>query len=173
MKKRICSLLIIFAMLTLLIPKGLFVTTVYAYPTNYPNTHTNSGNQKEDLIAVAETQIGYTYSSGTKYGAWYGSGFTTAAWCAMFVSWCANQAGISTSIIPKHASCDDGMNWFKNRSQWHNAAYYGGSYTPQRGDIVYYSDGHTQSDSTHVGIITGLSGNYLQVIEGNTDSKVR
>ena len=159
-------------MLATLIPNGVFVTTVYAYNTNYPNTHVNTGNQKEDLIAVAETQIGYTYNSGTKYGAWYGSGFTSSAWCAMFVSWCANQAGIPTSIIPKHASCDDGMAWFKNNNRWHNAAYYGGNYTPIRGDIVYYSDNHTQSDSTHVGIVTGISGNYLQVIEGNTDSKV-
>ena len=170
MKKKIITLLLlIIIIITIISSQGL---VSLAYSTGYPNTHTNTGNQKEDIIAIAETQIGYTYSGGTKYGAWYSSNLTTSAWCAMFVSWCANQANIPTSIIPKHSSCDNGMNWFKNNGRWHNGAYYGGTYTPQRGDIVYYSDGHTQSDSTHVGIVTGVSGNYLQVIEGNTDSKV-
>ena len=170
MKKMVTSFVLSFVMLVLFFSSA--GQTAFAYSTGYPNTHSNTGNQKEDIIAVAETQIGYTYSDGTKYGAWYGSSFTKSSWCAMFVSWCANQANISTSIIPKHADCDVGMNWFKNSGRWHNGAYYGGSYTPQRGDIVYYSDGYTQSDSTHVGIITGVSNGYLQVIEGNTDKKV-
>ena len=174
MKKRALSLVLVLSVFAVFLAEGLAEgLTAYAYSDDYPNTYTNTGNRKEDLIAIAETQLGYTYNDGTKYGAWYGSSYTKSPWCAMFVSWCANQAGIPTSVIPRHADCDTGMAWFKNNGRWHDASSYGGNYTPQRGDIVYYSDGHTQSDSTHVGIVTGVSNNYLQVIEGNTDSKVR
>lgn len=170
MKKKIISLVMLLAMAVVCLPQA--GTAVFAYSTGYPNTHFNSGDQIDDLIAVARTQVGYTQDSngGTKYGAWYGKGTTNVAWCAMFVSWCADQAGISTSIIPKHADCDAGMKWFKSQGLWYNSACFGGSYTPQPGDIVYYSTTHSQTDATHVGIVTGVSGNYLQTIEGNTSA---
>ena len=164
--KKIVATILAFAIIVCAVPFSPLV--VEAYSSAYPNTHTNTGNQLEDIIAVAESQVGYTYSSGTKYGASFGSSFTSAHWCAMFVSWCADQAGIPTSIIPKHADCDEGMNWFKSNGRWQDGEYYGGTYIPQRGDIVYYSNDFDQSDSTHVGIVVGVSGNYLQVIEGNT-----
>lgn len=43
------------------------------------------------VIAVAGNEIGYTEqaNSYTKYGAWYG--VPNGDWCAMFVSWCAEQ----------------------------------------------------------------------------------
>ena len=59
----------------------------------------------EKLIAVAETQLGYSESESnfivrqfetgkkekagyTRYGAWYGHGFEYEDWCAMFISFC-------------------------------------------------------------------------------------
>ena len=172
------SLCVIFSVILLI--------SLFPFASNgaYENTYTNTGNQIEDLIAVATTQKGYcegntssqlggtVAGSGnyTKYGKWYG--INPGAWCAMFVSWCANQAGIPTSVIPKHASCDIGMQWFKNKSQWHYSAYFGGSYTPKRGDIVYFgSNPSNLNDSTHVGIVTGVSGSYLYTIEGNKSNK--
>ena len=146
----------------------------------YENTHTNTGNQIEDLIAVATTQLGYkegnsssqlggtTAGSGnyTKYGQWYG--INPGAWCAMFVSWCANQAGISTSIIPKHASCDVGMNWFKNNGRWQYSAAFGGTYTPKRGDLIYFGNNPSNlNDSTHVAIVTGVDSTKVYTVEGN------
>ena len=55
----------------------------------------------QDFIDVAENQVGYEESSDgtTTYGEWYG--LPTGAWCAMFVSWCANEAGIMTTSDTK------------------------------------------------------------------------
>ncbi|MBR6514648.1 MAG: InlB B-repeat-containing protein [Clostridia bacterium] len=151
----------------------------------YANTHVNTGNQIEDLIAVATTQIGYTEgntvaagTSGTtggsgnytKYGAWYG--INPGAWCAMYVSWCANQAGISSSIIPKHASCDIGMQTFQQRGRWQWSPACGGGYVPKRGDIIYFRTKTNQvTDSTHVGIVYNCDGSKVYTLEGNASNK--
>lgn len=163
----------------------IFTTPVHAA---YENTYQNTGNQIEDLIGVAKTQVGYkegpsasqmdgnTFTGDynyTKYGQWYG--INPGAWCAMFVSWCADQAGISTSIIPKHASCDSGMNWFKNNGRWGWGKYWGNAqsktvYTPVRGDIVYFGNGNLE-DSSHVGIVYAVDSAYIYTIEGNTSNQ--
>ena len=93
-KSKLLSLLVILAIMT-----GSMSVTMLQVSANA---------QANKLVSVAESQIGYkTLSNGTtKYGTWYG--IPKGAWCAMFVSWCANQAGISTSIVPKHADYDVG-----------------------------------------------------------------
>lgn len=117
----------------------------------------------KDIVDVAVAEIGYkeTGNNSTKYGKWYG--MNGAAWCHMFVSWCADQAGVSTSIIPKTASTTAGMEWFKKKGLFR----YKGKYTPKRGDIVYFKTGRS-----HVGIVEKVSGNTLHTIEGNTSDKV-
>mgnify|MGYP000919710527 CR=1 FL=1 len=153
-KSKLLSLLVILAIMT-----GSMSVTMLQVSANA---------QANKLVSVAESQIGYkTLSNGTtKYGTWYG--IPKGAWCAMFVSWCANQAGISTSIVPKHADCDVGKNWFKSRGLWKNSKSQGGTYTPKKGDIIYFSSKYTMSDSTHVGIVTSVSGGRVYTIEGNT-----
>lgn len=143
-----------------------------SYPTTHPNTYKNTGNYIDDIVQVATTQIGYQENSaGTKYGAWYNESLTNQPWCAMFVSWCANEAGIPTSVIPKFASCSWGVNWFKNAGCWQDSYYYGGTYVPQKGDIVFYKNSSSGSVSDHVGIVTGIVGDYIQVIEGNATNE--
>lgn len=117
----------------------------------------------KDIVDVAIGEIGYKEEgkNNTKYGAWYGT--NGAAWCHMFVSWCANQAGVSTSIIPKTSSTTNGMQWFKNKGLFK----YKGAYTPKRGDIVYFKTGRS-----HVGIVEKVSGSILHTVEGNTSSQV-
>jgi hypothetical protein len=173
-----------------IITVSIIISVIFAVPVHaaYENTYTNTGNQIEDLIGVAKTQIGYkegpsdsqmdgdTYAGDynyTKYGQWYG--INPGAWCAMFVSWCANQAGIPTSILPKHASCDVGMNWFKNNGRWGWGKYWGNYqgktvYTPVRGDIVYFGNGNLE-DSSHVGIVYAVDSVYVYTIEGNTSNQ--
>ena len=148
----------------------------------FENTHINTGNSLEDIIDVAKTQLGYMEGSiegtvqgkndVTKYGEWYG--MNGQPWCAMFVSWCADQAGISTNIIPKHASCDEGMKWFCNRGRFQFGSYYGGTYTPRRGDIVYFGKALSGGgyDSTHVGIVYKVD-DKIHVLEGNSNYKVQ
>ena len=113
-----------------------------------------------DLIDVAKGELGYKASeSNTKYGKWYG---TQGPWCAMFVSWCANQAGVKTSVVPKFAYVPTGMTWFKNKGRYKGR----GSYTPKRNDIVFFGGGN------HVGIVEKVSGQTLHTIEGNTTNSV-
>ena len=153
----------------------LQIFTVFAVAA-YENTHKNTGNMPEDLIAVAYTQLGYKStrdSSGnySKFGKWYG--INPGEWCAMFVSWCANQAEIPVTVIPRHASCDMGMEWFKDKGRWYDARQYGGTYTPRRGDIIYFcNDNKKPWDATHVGIVTKTDGSYIYTIEGNSSDKV-
>ncbi len=151
----------------------------------YENTHVNTGDMAEDIVAVAKTQIGYHEGSlsgttsgtnnYTKYGVWYGdyvndSSFDYGQWCAMFVSWCAKEAGIPDSIVYYHAYCPYGVTWFKNKGLWKNSAYRGGSYTPKRGDIIYFSN--SSGEAGHIGIVDYVSGSTVYTVEGNTSSAV-
>ena len=117
----------------------------------------------KDIVDVAIGELGYKEQGNnrTKYGAWYG--MNGAAWCHMFVSWCAYKAGVSVSIVPKTASTSAGMAWFKKKGLFR----YKGRYTPKRGDIVYF-----KTNRSHVGIVEKVSGSTLHTIEGNTSDKV-
>ena len=121
------------------------------------------------FINIALGEVGYqefdangnTGTSGnyTKYGEWYG--INPGAWCAMFVSWCANQAGVSTSIIPKYASVQIGMDWYKDKGLFR----YKESYTPKAGDIMFMKS----NGASHTGIVLYCDGNTLYTVEGNTN----
>ena len=124
----------------------------------YENTYTNTGNQRDDIIGVAKTQLGYTEgaNNATKYGTWYG--LPNQPWCAMFISWCARQAGISKDILQNSAVAAPDAKYF-------NIPYYdGASYTPQKGDLFF-----TKSWS-HVGLVYYVDGSYFYTIEGNSNT---
>ena len=55
-----------------------------------------TGNQAYDAAAIARSQIGYTtYTNNvTAYTADIG-GLQGASWCAYFVKWCLNRAGVT------------------------------------------------------------------------------
>lgn len=118
-----------------------------------------SGGSKK-ILSVAAMQIGN--SGGQPYWSWYGFG-SRVEWCACFVSWCANECGyIDAGIIPKFASCDVGMNWFKNHSLWQT-----NTYTPREGDIIFF-DWDSDGLANHVGIVEKVKDGKLHTIEGNS-----
>ncbi len=173
--KRITAYLLIIALvITAMTALSVTKTEAAGFPTGYPNKYKNTGSGPTDIVSIARTQVGYQENSvGTKYGDWYNGIFVNQPWCAMFVSWCADQANIPNSVIQKYASCSVEVAWFKSIGRWHDSKAHGGSYTPQKGDIVFYRDAGSSSVSTHTGILAGLNGNYLDVIEGNaTNGKV-
>lgn len=131
----------------------------------YENTHYNTGNQSQDIVNVAKTQVGYYegYDGYTKYGDWYG--LPNSDWCAMFVSWCANQAGVDTSTFPSFALCSAGCDWFMSQGNFH----YSGSYTPKAGDLIFYA---SYGNIYHVGLVTGSDGYNVYSIEGNYNEAV-
>jgi peptidoglycan hydrolase-like protein with peptidoglycan-binding domain len=143
---------------------------------------TLTGNQRTDIVNVAKSQIGYqeggssSQLSGevkgsnnyTEYGSWYG---LQDMWCHMFVSWCANVAGVSTSIVPKTASTVTGLNTFINSGlAYTREQVANGKYTPQAGDLVYFKSSRNTAITNHVGIVTSYSNSTLYTIEGNTSS---
>lgn len=126
----------------------------------YENIYTNTGDQRADIIGVALTQVGYREESSgyTKYGAWYGS--SRMAWCGAFISWCANQANIPTSIIKK--------NGFASPSSFGltDVYYYSSGRTPQPGDLFFRID--SDGSFAHAGIVYYVQGSYFYTLEGNT-----
>ena len=143
---------------------------------------TLTGDQRTDIVNVAKSQVGYLEGSSssqlsgtsngsgnyTEYGRWYGM---QDMWCAMFVSWCANVAGIPTSIVTSHSYTPTGLNWFINKGQaYSRATVANGGYTPQPGDIIYFKSDRNENITNHVGIVTKYSGSTVYTIEGNTSS---
>ena len=130
------------------------------------------------LVNKAKQYLGWAEPTGDDffinlYNQYTGAGFSlNVAWCAIFVTVIARLCGVSTDIVPNFADCDVGVRWFKNKGRWKNSKSQGGNYTPKRNDIVFYSSGHTQSDSTHVGYVVEVSGSTLKAIEGNKSDAV-
>ena len=86
----------------------------------------------DDIVQVALSQVGNV--GGQPYWSWYGFSYRVA-WCACFVSWCADQCGyIDAGIVPKFSWCDTGIDWFKARGQWQDR-----SYLPEPGTIILLS----------------------------------
>lgn len=150
-KSRLLSLLLILAMLPLCVQGG-------AIPVQaaYENTYVNTGDQRADIIGVALTQVGYREGSGgyTKYGDWYGSDYM--AWCGAFVSWCANQAGIPTSVIKKNGFASASNFGLSDRT------FTVSDHLPNPGDLFF------KNSNSHVGLVYYVEGDYFYTLEGNT-----
>ncbi len=98
---------------------------------------TMAGGSKHCIVRIAQFEIG-TEEYGTdmtKYGAWYG--LNGNPWCAMFVAWCADQANVSTSVIPCTASVPTMKNFYSQRGTFYLSASQGGSTAPQVGDLFF------------------------------------
>ena len=119
----------------------------------------------DSLIAVAATQVGYRENGdGTsKYGIWYG--LPAGEWCAMFVSWCAEQAGLLGTVIPSHSYTPEGRTWFARMGRWHDSQA-----GIARGDIVYFDFPKGFNRIEHVGIVESVTGSIVNTIEGNTST---
>ena len=140
-----------------------------SYSTAYPNTWVNTGDQARDLIQIALTQVGYQESSDhTKYNAWYYGSDTAAAWCNIFVSWCANQAGIPTSVIPKMAATRYTKAWMVEH------AFYDDTFTttPQCGDLIFFHN--DEGTICHIAMVISYnaSDNTIRYVGGNQSNSV-
>ncbi len=142
------------------------------FNSNGDENYDSSQIPNSEIILVAKAQIGN--EGGDKFWQWYGFE-EHVSWCACFVSWCANECGyIDAGIIPKFAACTDGINWFKEKNEWHDR---GGSYYPIVGDIIFFDwyDENSSQDgiSDHVGIVTriDIDNRTIYTIEGNTNNR--
>ncbi len=150
---------------------------------------TLTGNQRTDIVNVALSQVGYregsysgdyggaddgSYNNYTEYNYWYHNyvssgmpvGGDSAPWCATFVSWCAEQANIPTSILKRSTAASPYSCYF-NIPHTHASD----DYFPEPGDLVFYGP-NDKGDHYHVGIVATVdkSTGYITTIEGNTNS---
>lgn len=119
-----------------------------------------TGEGSTDLVMVAASQVGN--EGGELYWRWYGFS-AHVDWCAVFVSWCADQAGlIDDGSMPMFAVCDDGIRWFIEKGRWFNR-----NISPEPGMIIFFDwDGDGRSD--HVGIVEQCEDGMVYTIEGNS-----
>ena len=109
-----------------------------------------AANNADDIVSIARGELG-----STNYSKYYGG--NKGAWCADFVSWCAQQAGVDS--IAKSSSCYNMYIGMKNNGCQEVSS-------PQKGDIVFFYC--TKCSSTagkwcHVGIMEDST----YSIEGN------
>lgn len=137
-----------------------------------PALEVQAADQAEAIVAVAKSQIGVKERSSNSddifYNDWYygrrvnNNGIAAKyAWCAVFVSWCADQAGIPASVIPKTANTTDMKNRLINSGG--SSHLKGSGYAPRCGDIIFFGSNASQ----HVGIVKFSSGNTVYYIDGN------
>lgn len=123
-----------------------------------------------DLIQVAKGEVGYSRwadpEQGTKYGRWYAGitgspyyGESGVPYCAMFVSWCLDRAGVACEGFPRAVAIDrrDGFNRMLEAA------------AADGGDVIGF-DWDSDHTGDHVGIVTQRTGDYVTIstIEGNT-----
>ena len=141
-----------------------------------------TGDPRKDIIAIAESQIGYSEGSNssmlsgtkngdgnyTEFGRWYGS---QDMWCQIFVSFCAARAGVSVNVIKKDSWTVAALRQFMDQGRAYSRADVAESkYDPQPGDIIYFKSSRNDNITNHVGIVTDYDykTGTIWTIEGNT-----
>lgn len=142
----------------------------------YPVKYTAAKGTRECMVQIAESQVGYvggSFSGGnisfpyqradgwSKYGA--SMGMPVGAWCASFVSWCADMAEIPQNQLERLITANMNWNDFRDRE----------SYAPRRGDLIYFRYNGFDNPVTyanHIGIVAQYDADTKTVltVEGNT-----
>ena len=143
-----------------------------------------TGARDADLLAIAQSQLGYqestrnyevmedgeTIKGYTRYGDWYGMPY--GDWDAMFVSFCLNYAGISG--FPQDSSSSSWVAALRNQNMYAPAS----EYIPSNGDLIFF-DWNADSSADHVGIVAAYlpadeeNEAQVQCIEGDSGNAVR
>ena len=145
-----------------------------------------SGRWEEDILAIAESQIGYAESTQnyrveenneirgyTRYGQWYG--YPYGEWCAMFASFCLHYAQVPGEVMPLEASCLRWINLLEEKELYLPAAESvtaEGECLVTGGDLVFF-DHNGDGITNHVGLVEYVEDGFLHTIEGNMGNSVR
>ena len=135
---------------------------------------TLTGNWRQDTLAIAETQLGYTESTKnyvvaedgktvkgyTRYGAWCGEPY--GDWNVMFLTFCLHYAGV------EGVDRDCG-GWV---TSWSDAFEPAQSHTPAVGDLVLFDrDGDGTAD--RAGLVAQITDSGFAAMEGDAEDAVR
>lgn len=150
-----------------------------------------TGNYRSDLLAVAESQLGYRESSKgsqldgsgsgsgdyTEYGRFCGTNGT--AWCSEFATWCARQAGIPTNVLGNSTSARADRFGGAYRP-WSDTIYAGGKFQPRPGDLVFFAwseSSLTAANKDHTAILVRVEWTanslVLYTLDGNSGGRVQ
>lgn len=127
----------------------------------------NGTDKIANVLCVVIKELGNTEnppdSNIQKYGEWYG--FNGVPYCAIFVSWVFDQAGVPLGYIDRDKGmhyCPSALNHFKETKEI--------TAKPQKGDIVFF-DWQLDGTVDHVGIFLQSRASNATTfisIEGNT-----
>ncbi|MEV4177507.1 CHAP domain-containing protein [Nonomuraea sp. NPDC049709] len=134
----------------------------------------------QSVLKVAESQIGVAENAaggGTPFHSWYMSSpraqetitrdggsvraYANAPWCAMFVSWVGEKAGVRPTM-GWDAYTVTYAKWFQTNQHWGTIA--------KPGAVVFFDwNGKSTTGIDHVGLVKQDNGNgTITTIEGNT-----
>ncbi len=186
--KRILSTLLVLCILFLSVPQlgADALASVFDHSDSYRASNyyidllsiNLTGNFREDIAAVAMSQVGYHEgksaadlgggSSGKNNFTEYGKNFGLEgdSWCSVFVWWCARQAGVNESIIYK-------TEWAKASLQPFESLPLSRCENIRVGDIAFIDMNYGDGIEDHAGIVVGVSDNEIVTVEGNTSNAVR
>lgn len=126
----------------------------------------------DKIVEIARSKIGYYDSNINEFTSWYYGVDTSASWCSIFISWCADQVGALGTAVPKRASCLSMKNWFEKRGEFYPVT---SDYVPQKGDIIFLNTATDGSEGIHhvdivtqSGFIVNKKGINVRCIGGNT-----
>ena len=137
-----------------------YVSHVLRY---YPIGRSFMGEGNAAMVAVAQSQIGNV--GGAPYWSWWGLDYRVE-WCAIFVSWCADQCGyLDAGVLPKMEGVRPYVDWFIERGQWQ-----GRDYEPSPGDIIFF-DWESDGLADHVGIVEKVENGLIYTVEGNSGDR--
>ncbi len=159
----------------------------YADPFALPDL---TGDRRTDFIAVAMSQVGYTEAmdGSTCFGAWAGDPYCN--WCSEFAAWCAEQAGIPKTVIPKGTSSRKYRNFFAEKGRYYyiaegidgkNTEFMSGyknigtisAEDLIEGDIILKeSDGDINNGPDHTAIFLKYEDGIVEYVSGNANDSV-
>ena len=138
-----------------------------------------TGDWRTDLLAFAETQVGYeankrnyVYNEDgmrsyyTRYGDWFGLEYSE--WCAMFVSFCLNYIDVEEQDFPFGHNCVEMKKELEYLGAYMDIET---GYQPQPGDLVMF-DWEDDDRLDHIGIFVQEIEGGIETIEGNVGNKV-
>lgn len=113
-------------------------------------------------VAMSQKDIKENGLNNIIYNTWYYNRAVQGVsypYCAVFVSWCAYKAGLSTDVIPKTASVKSMYNFFVQQKVFHENI----GYIPQVGDLMI----QRSNGASHIGIVLQADTDTFTTIEGN------
>lgn len=132
-----------------------------------------TGDWSEDVLAVAESLLGYSESGRDE-------------WSAVFASFCLNYAKVES--VPLETDCNRWVQKLReNQCELYHEA---GGYIPMTGDLIFFDmnnsgstkereDSSDQKIADHVGLVvevipaTGAVPSKIKTIEGDSDESVQ